>query len=86
MSRRRRKTPRRRTNRWLVLVQLVGLAAILAFILLFRDFIAESTSQVVGALGAEDIRVEKDRDEANQQEANEPDRGDERDDTDSDSE
>ncbi|MFW5967750.1 MAG: hypothetical protein ACOCV2_09545 [Persicimonas sp.] len=60
---RRRRPRRKRTNRWLILVQILGLTVILVFILLFHDFIAESASDVVSSFGSDDVRVEQDEDE-----------------------
>lgn len=65
---RRHRSRRKRTNRWLILVQIVGLTTILVFILLFHDFIAESASNVVGSFGSDDVRVEQKADKAEAEE------------------
>jgi hypothetical protein len=72
MSRRRRRTRNRRRkgspNYWLILVQVVVLAGVLVFIILFRDYLAMTTSNVVNSFstGGDLDVAEKQADEADQ--------------------
>lgn len=73
MSRRRRRRTRNRRsnsspNYWLILVQVVVLAGVLIFIILFRDYLAMTTSNVVDSFSTGgDLEVaEEQADEADQ--------------------
>ncbi|MFP4600097.1 MAG: hypothetical protein ACLFVJ_17700 [Persicimonas sp.] len=68
MARRRRRTRRKRSNRWLTAVQVVFLAGLLIFIILFRDFIADSAGDMFGTFGTGDVEVSdpEQPDEANE--------------------
>jgi hypothetical protein len=80
MSRRRRRRTRNRRsnsspNYWLILVQVVVLAGVLIFIILFRDYLAMTTSNVVDSFSTGgDLEVaEEQADEADQPEEKAPD-------------
>ncbi len=62
MSRRRRRRSHRRKNRgspnyWLILVQVFVFAAVLVFLIMFRDYLALSASNVVEGLSGDDLDV-----------------------------
>ncbi len=57
MARRRRRTRRKRSSRWLTAVQVVFLVGLLIFIIMFRDFIADSAGDMFGTFGTGDVDV-----------------------------
>lgn len=63
MSRRRRRARSRRRqkppNRWLIAVQLLVLSGLLVFLVLFRDYLAESASEVVDSFTSSDLQVQR---------------------------
>ncbi len=63
MARRRRRTPRKKTSRWLIAAQVITLLGVLVFILLFRDLIANGAGEMFGSFGTGDVQVEKPADE-----------------------
>ncbi|QDG54539.1 hypothetical protein FIV42_28480 [Persicimonas caeni] len=59
MARRRRRIPRKKNSRWLILAQVLTLVGVLVFILLFRDLIANGAGEAFGSFGPTDVKVEK---------------------------
>lgn len=59
MAKRRRRTPRKKTSRWLILAQVLTLVGVLVFILLFRDLIANGAGEAFGSFGPPDVQVKK---------------------------
>ena len=70
MSRRRRRIRNRRRkkpqSKWLIAVQLLVLAGVLAFLIGFRDYLAMSASTVMNSVAGSDLEVEKKKGKASE--------------------